>query len=252
MFTLVAWTEVIDTGANYGAVQALDDQHVTIRNDQVIVPEFAPNLCGNYAIGLNLTHNQVSSPRLRAESLVDNPYVQTAIAPPDDPAWLDIWETPRPLDPGEGLIQNVIENGVGATRVSVFAWLCDEITPAPEGVVEIIEFYSLTTLVPYTWTLCPLVPTQQLRAGRYAIVGMRAESANGIVARLVMTGESRRPGCIVNTQRQNTNDEKFTRARPQKWGEFTHTYTPQAEFFADQADTSEIVFLYVVRIGEAE
>lgn len=247
-FSLVAWSEEQDTGGTLTEMLALKDQHVTTKGNDVLVPAFAPNLIALFALGAGISRAQFSTPSLRERSLIDISPLNIAAKPQSNPRVVNFSERPVPLTAGEGARFLVAETASGAEREFGLAWLQGEREEAPAGDIETIRCTANTTLTPYEWSLCELELSQQLRAGRYAIVGMAAYSAGAIAARLVIPGSAFRPGAIALDSEGKFSTELSRFGRLGKWGEFEHVYPPQIEFLSTSADTAETVYLDVVKV----
>lgn len=248
-FTTVAWAESQDTSGVLTQVAALADQHVTVTGDDVKVPGFAPNLIGAYAGGATISLAQLSSPSLRAQNLKDIAPINIA-AEPTSPVAINMFpERPIKLTPAEALQALVAEGAAGAELEFVVAFLEGQKEPAPSGEVRTVRATNGSTLVANAWTLGALTFTQQLAAGRYAIVGMRAQSAGLIAARLVIPGSEYRPGCIGTDAGGDIEYPGFRNGELGKWGEFEHDTPPQVEFLSVSADTSQVVYLDLVKIA---
>ncbi len=246
-FSLVGWSEVVDS-ATLTDIQALLDQHVTTDGDDILVPAFASNIIGVFAFGAHITGAQISSPTLRKGLMLDVAPLNVGSEPLSPLPFVNRLDRPIALTPGEGLRARVSEGGSAATRVGVLVWLQGEYEEPPEGEIHTVKATSTTTLTPYEWTLCPLSLTQQLEAGRYALVGARVESANAVAARFVIPGSEYRPGVIGFDGSHATDNGIFREGRFGKFGEFEHTFIPQVEVLGVAADTSEVVYLDVVKI----
>lgn len=246
-FSLVGWSESVDS-ATLTDIQALLDQHVTTDGDDILVPAFASNIIGVFAFGANITGAQISSPTLRKGLMLDVAPINVSAKPYFPLPFVNRLDRPIALTPGEGLRARVSEDGSGPTRVGVLAWLQGEYEEPPEGEIHTVKATSTTTLTPYEWTLCPLSLTQQLEAGRYALVGARVECANGIAARFVIPGSEYRPGVIVWDSTGDPDNGIFREGRFGTFGEFEHTFIPQVEVLSGVADTAETVYLDVVKI----
>jgi len=247
-FTTAVFTESQDTAGELSFVAALPDQHLTTSADDVLVPDWASKLGGVFVIGATVTAGQVSSPELRKHLLLDIEPINVAAEPVSPTPFFDMFDKPISLMAGEGLRALVAEEAVGAEQDSVVVFLMDEIEAAPDGEIFSIKATSATTLTPYDWTLCSLTLSQQLEAGRYAIVGMRAVSAGAIAARLVIPGEEKRPGVIAFDTAGDVDIARFRRGNLGKFGEFDHRFIPQVEFFSVSADTAETVILDIVKV----
>ena len=248
-FSVVGWSETQDSAGVLVQVAAIPDQHVTTAADDVLVPDFAPNLMGAFALGTTITLARLSSPSMRRSSLYDISPVNVGAEPLTPYFWHDRHLTPRPLTPGEGLRALVAEGAAGVEFEEVFVWLMDKVDPLPTGEIQTIRMVGATACVAETWTLCPLVLGQQLEAGRYAIVGMRAISASCLAARLVIPGSPFRPGVVGQDAETDIPDDIFRYGNLGVWGEFEHTFPPQAEFCCGAADAAEVVYLDIIKIG---
>lgn len=248
MFTLAGWSESQDTAGILTEMAAIPDQHITTENDDIVVPEWASNLIAAYPIGANITQAQISSPSLRKGLLLDCPFLADNITPDGANALVDLISNPKKLEPSEGLRALVAEAAVGAEQDSLFVWLADKLEDMPAGEVVWVRCTSTTTLTPYAWSLCNLNFTQQLPAGKWAIVGARMFGASAIVFRFVLPGSAHRPGGIAFTSEAQTQVFINEPAVLGKWGEFDHRFPPQMEVIADAADTSQVVYIALVKM----
>lgn len=248
-FTLVAFSESVDSGGVLTELQAVPDQHITTDGDDILVPEWAPNFFAAAGIGVQITNLQISSPSLRQRTLLDvRPLIKADIPEGGEEIYVSSNRV-IPLEPGEGLRSLASEGGAEASLVQSFVWLGDEKEAVPDGDIETIKCTSTTTLKVNEWSLCTLTLSQQLRAGTYAIVGLRAESAGVVAARLVIPGSPYRPGVLGSPAAEDIQPDIFLPGRLGKWGEFDHRFIPQVEFFSSSADTSETVYLSVIKIA---
>lgn len=248
-FTAVAYSQSVDTAGVLVEHDPLLDQHITTKGKDILVPDWAPKVVSVFPIGDNLTQAQLSSPSMRKESLPDIPFLDIEAEPGENMKYPDMRKFPRDLVPGEGLRSLMAEGGAGAQRQSMILLLMSEIAAMPGGVVECIRCTATATLTAYEWSLATITLSQQLRAGRYAIVGMRAKSAGLIFARLVIPGSEYRPGCVGQDTELQDEQDIFQPDGMGNWGEFEHLFIPQIEFLSISADTSEIVWLYVVKLS---
>lgn len=248
-FSLVGWTELQDTSAALTQVAGIVDQHVTVTGDDILVPDFAPFLAGAFAIGATISQARLSSPSMRKSTLFDVNPINIGAEPLVPTPWHNRFMNPRPLVPGEGLRALVAEGAAGAEQDSMLAWLSDgQISPV-SGEIQTIRATNGSTLTAYAWTIGALTLDQQLESGRYAIAGMRAQSAGLIAARLVIPGSPYRPGCIGYDAASDVEDATFRYGNLGSWGEFEHTYIPQVEFLSVSADTAQTVWLDVVKVA---
>jgi len=247
-FTLVGYRETVDTGGVLTQINAIPDQHITFDNKDILVPDWANNFIQAVSISTAITQSRVSSPSLRQRSELD--LYPNGISTENEiiTGLMNRYERPIALTPGEGLRFSVAETASGGTNCIGLVWLEGERTPAPDGEVETIKATSSTTVTPSTWSLCKLDLSQQLRAGKYAIVGLRVQSASLIAARLVIPGSSYRPGVLGSRASAHMRVDVTSTMRLGNWGEFEHTFVPQLEVLSARADTSQTVYLDVIKI----
>jgi len=247
-FSLAGWTESQDTAGILTEVAAIPDQHITTENDDIVVPEWASNLIAALPIGATISQAQISSPSLRKNLLVDCPSLDMNVTPQGFNVLVDLIGQPKKLEPSEGLRALVAEAAGGAEQDSLFVWLADKLEDMPAGEVVWVRCTSTTTLTPYAWSLCNLAFTQQLPAGKWAIVGARMFGATAIVFRFVLPGSAHRPGGIAWTNEGQTQVFINEPGVLGKWGEFDHRFPPQMEVLAAAADTSQVVYLALVKL----
>src|SRR6266704_182065 len=195
MFTVVAWSASVDQAA-LAAIAAVADPHVRINGNDVIVPTEIANLVGAYANGVNIS------------ALPTTPY-----------RFWDLRDDMIKLDGEEALDAFTSENGAGATRMNVLAWLADKKIEPVSGDVRTVRVSATTTLVAFVWTHGAITFDQSLPAGRYQLVGARFNSAGLIAYRCVIPGYEWRPGGIGVTVDSGAEGNIFRQGNFGVWGE---------------------------------
>lgn len=250
-FSLLGWSESQDTSNALTGVAALADQHQTPSGDNYLVPGDTPRIGAVAVIGATVTRAQIISPTLRKSSLIDVRPLNVGAEPLSPTPYMPMWDKPRELAPSEGLNVSVAENAAGAERETVLIWMMGEAQPIPEGTIETVQIDFTLTLVANVWSSGAGVISQAQTAGRYAIVGGRAESAGLVAWRLIIQGQAERPGAIGYDSPADLEDPVFRMGRMGRvWGEYESTTLPQGEFLSISADTSETVWLDVILIRE--
>jgi len=247
-FTIAGWLASIAT-ATHAELAAIPDQHLVTSGNDIVVPEVYDKLMGVYASGITISRCQISSPSLRKSLIVDVDNINIGVEPLSMPPFVDLFENPRQLKASEGL-RALATQGSGAAEVErVIAMLGDGKIDAISGEIMTVRCTGATTLVAAVWNLVPLTFTQQLEAGRYMIVGARFEAAGCVAGRLVIPGSSWRPGAIGTDSITDIPTERFRKGMAGIWGEFSHSFPPQAEFLSISADTAEVVYLDLVKVS---
>lgn len=246
---MIAFFENQDSGGLLVPVAALVDQSVVSQGDNVIVPTDTNKIAMVYGMGATISQAQIQSPALRETNLLDVPIFEQAALPSVDPHICDLRDELPELTPAEQLQAHIAEAAILAEDEYVIIILVDEITEEDLTDVRIVRCVGATNTVANAWTQIPLVLDQQLQAGRYRILGMRASSATGIAARLILTEYHARPGCICYLDEEQTEIDMFGPGGLGNWGEFEHTFPPAAEWLSTGIDAAEIVYLAIKKIS---
>lgn len=108
-------------------------------------------------------------------------------------------------------------------------------------------FTGSTTLTANAWTLVPLTSDQQLPPGTYDVVGARCESSGLIAFRLVFTTQVFRPGGIGSQVPDAIEPPQQRKGNSGLWGSFPFNQIPYVECFSASGDTSELVYLDLIK-----
>ncbi len=110
------------------------------------------------------------------------------------------------------------------------------------------EFFTgTTTLVADAWTTVPLTADQQLPPGTYDVVGARFESAGAIAFRLIFPGQVARPGGLACQVPDVVDPHQQRYGESGVWGSFVFNLFPYVEVLSDSADTSQNLFLDLIK-----
>lgn len=247
-FTLCGFTESQDTAAVLTEVAALPDQHLTVDGDDILVPDDFDKLMAVFALGATITGARISSPTLRKRLMPDISPLNVGAEPVSGLRLFDMTKNPLDLTAGEGLRALVSEAAAGAEQGTVLVWLGDGEIEDITGEVQTVKLTGTTTLTANVWSLCPLTIAQQLEAGTWRIVGMRAISAGAVAARLVIPGSPWRPGAIAYDSEADVEHRQFRHGHYGVWGEFSHSFIPQVEFLSVSADTAQTIYLDLQKV----
>jgi hypothetical protein len=216
-------------------------------------------LIGAYGYSAALTRYQISTPSLKSNRVpilvdqVDQTATQPAIL--TQPPLQFYGDTPIPLAPGESLEVDEITTGV--TQATFGVWLDNGFNDLVTGpLLTGVRATSSTTLTAFNWTATTLTFDNTLPVGSYAVVGMVALSATGILARVAFPGYAWRMGVIAGANTTVNRPDYFRLGRfgtfgagqYHSWGAFISTSPPQVEFLANAADTSETVLFDLVKL----
>lgn len=105
-----------------------------------------------------------------------------------------------------------------------------------------------STLTADVWTVGALTFDANLPAGRYAVVGLRAQSAGLVACRLLFPNQAARPGVLGCDADADLDWPGFRHGGMGIFGEFEHTNPPRAEFLSVSGDSAQEVFLDLVQV----
>lgn len=256
-FHLAAWAQSTNPTA-LTAISALVDQAIRTSGNDVTVPDGVDLLIATYALGSILTRAQLQSPSLRRLlNLEIRPIDQSAVSVTAQPLpWMPRFFDPIQLRHDENLDAFIVTTGGAAAINYVAAWLATSPIRPINGDVRTTRLTGTTTLAANAWTQVPLTLTDTLPAGRWQVVGARFESATAILGRLIFKGNtgqegglSLRPGAVATQSAIRVLPEEGRAGNLGAWGEFDHNVLPDAEFLANAADTSETVFLDLIKLA---
>ena len=260
-FTTIAFYESRTGTTALSEVAGLADQHVAVSGDNITVPPSWNQILAAWAGMSNATDTLVSArlsaPSMRDKTLLDLANLEAIAAggtlEPSSPTPINVF-LDRPVQLVSGEFLNLLMAATGTTAAN----LCTGVVFLGDGnygnpyagqPIQTVRATASTTLVANAWTACTITLDQQLQAGRYAIVGMRAQSAGAKAARLVMQETAARPGVIAYDSNGDIEHPMFRSGHMGVFGTFVHTAIPQVEFLSLSADTSEVVYLDIVKIG---
>ncbi len=252
---LVAFWENIDqAGADANIAAALGEQTLFINGDEIRIPDDTKNIVAVAAMAaLGANHVQLVSPSLRDVANLDIVPVNALTdgnCEPDSPAKIaDYARNPIPLETGESLTCVSDANPAAAADQSTLVWLSDGPIAKVEGqVIHSVRCTAAITATAGAWTNGALVFTQTLAVGNYAVVGMRAQGATLVAARLVFRGSGTRPGCIGSDVESDDDGGYFRRGNFGIFGEFHSTVPPTVDVLANDADTAQEFVLDLVKL----
>lgn len=138
--------------------------------------------------------------------------------------------------------------------VGIFTLAPDTLPPTPAGEPIWVRCTGNTTLSAYKWTTVKITPEVQLEAGTYALLKAIGYSANAIAVRFIIPGLVWRPGFpAVSGANEHTAlskaDYVLEKIPETDYGRFTHLAIPEVQFLASSADSSEVVYMKLVKVA---
>lgn len=244
---IYAFTSSVTAGATNAQLNAVTGSAEFVQNQRLVLAE-DKFLLWAYVVGPSLTKCRINSPSLRAQMLPRIYPFHRASLPGDMPPVADYSGLGIVLRAREEIAIET-DNDLSMGNERHYAILCVGSASAapPRGPEFVIVATGSTTLVANTWTLVNLTFEQSIPAGRYRIVQFIPRSSNGIAARIVIPGAAERHGTLcINAAGQEPN-RFLLGARYGDYGVFDSVALPAVEFLASAADTTQEVYLGLVR-----
>lgn len=248
MHTIVAWSELQDTGGSLTLTAAVPDPHVRVVGDDIIVPALN-KLVGVFAMGGNITLARFDSPSLRRLTNNDVSPLNVGSSVLTPSRFVDLRDNPLTLDTDEALNFLAAEDLTGAAQQTGIAILSDGDFSVPAGEIFTVRATGATTLTAYAWTNVALTFTQSLPAGVYELVGATGIAGDLVAFRFVGVGMTWRPGGIGVTALSAVPHPAFRRGGLGRWLQFSHNTPPTVDCLATAANTSETFLLDLIKIG---
>lgn len=250
MFHLALYSSSIANGAVLLQVTNVPDIVLATSNKGFFVKDTLSQLAWCAGVGTNLTRFQLSSGSIRKMFPWDFDRVNVGTVLENPVRFHDFTANPYQLDINEEIDAYCVQSNAGAQQEYIAACFSDGPLRPVQGKIQTMHATGATTLTANAWTAVPLTLDNGLDGGQYAIVGMSAFSAGALFARVIPRGNSAyRPGVPAAQARDQSIPANW---RYGGWGEFVrfpNTAVPQIEFFSVSADTSEEVYLDLIKVG---
>lgn len=248
-FHLCGFSESQDSAALVN-VAALDDDTLTIAGDDITVPADTPLVIAAHVLGANTTRALLRSPSIISQrTAYELTPIDVAALPSSPPRTINLFDNPLELVPSEQLNAQAAEDAAGAARSTVLLWLADgPPAPAEGGAIRKIRASSTLTAVANAWTSGVLTLTDNLEAGRYALIGAMCRSTNLQAFRFIFRGSPYRPGGLGAAVVSSLLPAGQRDGGWGVWGEFEHNELPRLEVLANAADASFTLDLDLARI----
>lgn len=248
-FTLVAWSESVDSDASLTILDAVADDHITEVGDNIQVPSDLNKIALAKALMTGLDRAQIRAPSLQKDVNLELTSL-LAGTEPGSPQEVDNWLPEGiELDVGEQMNAFVQAPANGAVVGTLLAWLFSTIDAAPTGTRFTMRFTASITCVAYTWVSGPITLSENLRAGRYAVVGAKVLGATLIAFRFIFTGKAERPGALGVDALSDIAEPIFRHGGMGSWGEFEHNELPRLECLAVTTDSAQTGYFDLVRVS---
>ncbi len=256
MFTTVAYLQSVDPGGVDTKLNGVLDPHVKVSGTDIIVPTLAELLGAAAMVSTTVAtqYARLDSPNLRRVARYVVSPVQGAAAAinlPADPQAIQLHlQGPPSLAVNEALDALVNSDPAAPQTHSVIVWLADgPVSPVSAADIFTIRATNATALTSGAWTNVNITLDDVLPVGRYALVGMRAESTNMLAARVVVPGYAWRPGVLGCNTGSHREDWRFRRGFIGEWCQFDEVTLFTVDCLAGGADATQRFLFDLVKIN---
>lgn len=248
MFHLGAFYQNVDPGASLKQINAVPDQAVFTSGVDMRVPTGMANLLAEAALSAATAplYGQVQSPTLRDLANQDIDPVADAIV------WSEVGtmqyhgQSPRDLTEAESLNLAIYATGGAAAHNYGLVWIGDGAFKPTTGKIFSVRATASATLAAGSWVNAALTFNSTLPSGTYQVVGLRAQGANLIAARLVFVGGRFRPGVPADPALDTNYAPEFRMGRSGVFGEFDVNQPPTVDCLGE-TDTAQVFVLDLIK-----
>lgn len=247
-FHLACYSSSVPNGTALTAVNAVNDQVLTIQDNKFILPGQG-KLLQVASLSLNMQRVRLNTPSARYVSLPYMAPVNVGATVPSYPQIADFGFGPLTIPKADMISMEATHAGAGAQNVYIAAWFGFLYRDAQPGQRYRVRATGTITNSAGTWQSGSLNMEQTLPAGMYAVVGLDVIGANLFAARLIFPGSSYRPGVLCRESLGNTPSDVFTNGKLGTYGVFDSVNTPNLETLSVGANTSQEVYMDLVKIS---
>ncbi|KKN19098.1 hypothetical protein LCGC14_0949260 [marine sediment metagenome] len=247
---LVGWFQDVDQAAAAADIAAISDDTLFAQGDIIRVPEEMSNVMAVACItaAVTFTSAQLQSPSLRQLANMDILPVVRAAVFGSSPALMDLSKNPFALIPNESLTFNTNTDDAAVIEIYGLLWLTDGPAVPVSGEIFTVRATAAIVLAGGAWINGNLTFSQDLPFGDYDVVGMRAESANLLCARLVFPGKPWRPGVPGANVPGDIDHPLFRMGAGGIMGSFNTNNPPTVDMIGI-SDSAENVLLDLIKRG---
>lgn len=247
MIHVVAFGSSISNTGALIQVNGIADGIIPPANNGFLIPPAYKYILGVAAVGASLTRAQLGSAAFRDYGNMDMEPINIGTLFESPVRWQNWMDNPLPIAGPVELDAYCAQGGAGAETDYLVAWLWDGQLAQPKRRPLSVHATASVTLVANAWSKVAITLDNPLDQGTYALVGLRAKSAKGLVARVIPNDNSTNRCGVLMTQAADGLD--WDPARMGGLGTFT-TFTnynvPTFELLSSAADTSEEFILDLI------
>lgn len=235
------------------ALLAVPDTQIFTSGDNLRVDPTVDMLASSYNVylGTTFTQTQIVTPSLRMIAPLDVSQNNLTVSSTVAPSLLDLYANPKQLAGNETLTYS--QNGAHSGAVAAYGIV--DFVDAPikpvTGNIFTVRATGAAALSAGVYVNTGLTFDTVLPAGNYQVVGLRAEGANLIAARVAFVGQVYRPGCPGAPTPGTPDYWQYRAGNLGVWGTFNINQPPTVDclgisdsaqaFYLDLIQTNTVV-----------
>jgi len=258
-FNLIGCTEATPGTGTVNIAFPQDDRYARLdANDSIKITQDLAMVLGVFSGAISTG----GAALLRQPGEIDKAFLKSALLTDNDPikGYHDHYKNPIPLKVASKL-QVLSVNGTDEDTLIGLALGTGYLDPKPQPIDEIISGFSDTTITALAWSPCAVTWNQDLKAGKYSIVGMRgsvylAANAWSALMRLNIPGNTTwKPGVPAAISQADHEEYQLVTYEPWKfWGDIGVTFNapeqmPNIEVLSPAAHTDQNIQLMLKKVG---
>lgn len=248
-YHLAAFFGSVAATTNNAAIAGVPDSILT-RNaaGEFILPQPC-QILGMAGGGVNCSRQRINTPSLRYVGLPSLGPINNALTINSPPNVSDYGLNAPTVPKADGLsVESSNSAGAPENHFSLM-WLSPAIRLPQPGPRYRLRGTGAITNSAGTWQNGTLTLDQTLPAGTYMVCGMDVIGTNLLAGRLIFANGGWRPGVLARNAVGSVPSQVFAETRFGALGIFDSVNTPNLETISSGANTSQEVYLDVVRIG---
>lgn len=226
----------------------VNDGVLTRQNNHAILPQQGQLLLG-VTMSADADRTLLNTPSVRYVGLPSVVPVNASATVPTNPAIYDMTDAPLMIPPSDEIAIQGTQNNVGAQTMYTGVWFGFGRREVPAGQRYRVRGTATITGSTGAWVNGSITMDTVLPQGNYAMVGLDVVGAGLFLARLIVPGTSYRPGVLCRQSAGLVPSKIFTNGVLGVYCEFNSVNVPNLEILQVSANTAQVIYMDVVRLG---
>ena len=225
------------------ALAAVPDTQIFTSGNILRVSPDVPLLAMAYGayLATTITQGQIETPSLRALANFDVSPLSLTGPVADSQSFDDLYDAPLTLAGNESMTFSVNGTSTGAQDAYGIVEFTDGAVKPVSGNIFTVRGTGAATLSAGVFVNTPVIFDTVLPAGSYNVVGLRAEGANLVAARIAFVGQTYRPGVLGITASNQSDNLRYRNGASGTFGAFNINQPPTVDCLGI-TDTAQVFY----------